>query len=367
MSLVLILTVVLLYFFNNNKSSKESIRNYIIFITILLIVISGLRHEAVGNDTYAYLMIYDRLDLTSWNDVTANFWDLYWNPSDAGKDPGERVIIKFFTSILPNSRWFLFVVAILLLIPLAILVYINSESLETPCFFYVFYITIFYHYLPNSGIRQSLALSFLLIGYLLLQKDKVIWFIFFIFLSSLIHKSCLIASSMLLIYFTNNTKYIYYSGILLFIIMLFVYRYVGMFLSLHSDVYAVYGMGTYYVEGVATPYMVVILILGLYILGLLGISKDENAYDRRLLYGGSVFTLIFVVLVRLDPNLIRITAYFGPWMGLMVPSILKLWRPNEHKVYLISLLFIFIIKSILSTDDYHFMWQYMELADRYYQ
>lgn len=366
MTIILILLIVLLYLFNKNKSSKIAIKSYITFITILLIVISGLRHEAVGNDTYAYLMHYDEIASTSWDDVTENFWDLYWSPGEEGKDPGERVLIKFFTCVLPDSRCFLFVVALFLLIPLGILVYRNSETLDVPCFFYVFYITLFYHYLPNSGVRQSLALSFLLIGYLLLQKDKVRWFLLLLFFSTLIHKSCLIASSMLLIYYTKNTRFIYYSGIVFFIIMLFVYRYVGLFLSMQSDVYAGYGIGTHYAEGNSTPFMVILMILGLYILGVFGIAKDKNAYSRRLLYGGSVFTLIFVVLVRLDPNLIRVTAYFGPWMGLMVPTVLKFWRPKQYKIYLMLLLLIFITKAIMSPDNYHFMWQEMELADRYY-
>lgn len=366
MTIALILLIVLLYLFTKTKSSKRSIRNYITLITIILIVISGLRHEAVGNDTYAYLMHYDEIASASWHEVTANFWDLYLSPSVDGKDPGERVLIKFFTCILPNSRWFLFVVAFLLLIPLGVLVYRNSKTLETPCFFYVFYITLFYHYLPNSGIRQSLALSFLLVGYLLLQKDKVKWFLLFLFISTLIHKSCLIAIAMLFIYYIKHTKAMYYLGIVLFCLMLFVYRYVGAFLSMQSDVYAGYGMGTYYGEGTATPYMVILMILGLYLLGMLGMAKDQNAYGNRLLYGGSVLTLIFVVLVRLDPNLIRVTAYFGPWMGLMVPVVLKLWRPKEYKIYFILLLLIFITKAVISPDSYHFLWQEMELDGRYY-
>ena len=366
MTIVLILFIVLLYLCTKNKYSKRSIRNYITLVTIILIVISGLRHEAVGNDTYAYLIHYDEITETSWHEVIANFWDMYLSPSVDGKDPGERVLIKLFTCILPSFRWFLFVVAILLLIPLGILVFRNSENLETPCFFYVFYITLFYHYLPNSGIRQSLALSCLLVGYLLLQKDKVKWFLLLLFISTLIHKSCLIAIAMLVIYYIKHTRVMYYTGIVLFCIMLFVYRYVGAFLSMQSDAYAGYGMGTYYGVGATTPYMVILMILGLYLLGMLGIPKDKNAYINRLLYGGAVLTLIFVVLVRLDPNLIRVIAYFGPWMGLMVPIVLKLWRPKEFKIYFILLLVIFITKAVISPDSYHFFWQDMELDGRYY-
>lgn len=367
MTSVLLLLIVILYLVIHDKYNKRIIKNYISFITLLLILISGLRHEAVGNDTYAYLLHFDDIALTSWNDIVSNFWDYYWNPTHDGKDPGERLIIKFFTVILPNSRWFLFTVATLLLIPIGVLVYRNSNTLEVPCFFYVFYVSIFFHYLPNSGVRQSLALTLLLIGYLLLQKNKVTWFVVFLILSTFVHKSTLIASLLLPFYYFRRTKSMYYLGALLFIVMLFSYKYVGVFLSMQSDVYQVYGTSEYYAVGQAVPYMVILMILGMYAIGFLGIRKDMNSYNNRLKYGGAALTLVFVILVRLDPNLIRLIAYFGLWMGLMVPYALRLWRPKDYKIYFILIILIFIAKAAISPDDYHFMWQEMELNERYYK
>ena len=172
---------------------------------------------------------------------------------------------------------------------------------------------------------------------------------------------------MLVVYYLNNIRLMYYSGILLFVAMLFAYRYVGWFLSMQSEVYQEYGMGLYYAGGTSLPYLSILMILSLYLLGLLGISKDRNIYSHRLLYGGSIFTLIFVVLVRLDPNLIRITAYFAPWMGLMLPYTLKLWKPKKYKVYLTLVILVFIVKAMVSPDNYQFMWQEMQLHERYFR
>ena len=170
MNLALILICVLIYMKYGNTTDKRIIKKYVYFITFLLILFSGIRHEAVGNDTYGYMKNFDDLALRPWSDIFSNFWDLYLNPGSQGKDPGELVIIKACSHLLPNSRVFLFFVAIVLLIPIGMFVYRNSDTLRTPCFFYVFYITMFYPYLPNSAVRQSFALAILMAGYMLLQK-----------------------------------------------------------------------------------------------------------------------------------------------------------------------------------------------------
>lgn len=362
MYLSLILLVIILYYCSANKSNPRTIKNYIKFITVVLILVSGLRHQAVGNDTYAYMQNFDQAVLRPWSDIFSNFWDLYFNPGEDGKDPGELVIIKAFTYILPNSRCFLFVVASILLIPLGVFVYRNSKTLETPCFFYVFYITMFYPYLPNSAIRQSFALAILLLGYLLLQKRKLIPFIVLLLVATLIHKSIVITFLILPFYFIKKPRLLYYASFGLFILMLFYYQYIGVYLASQSEIYVMYASGAYLDSA---PYMVILMILGLYLLGCFGISKDSLREDNRIIYGGAAMTLVWVVLVRLDPSLIRLIAYFGPWMGIMVPLALKQWRPKDHKIFYALILIIFVLRAIITPDNYHFMWQEMQLHDRY--
>ena len=179
MYLSLIVLCVILYCVFPNKTNKYAIKQYIYIVTCLLIVVSGLRHEAVGNDTYAYMQSFDKMYMLSWDDILGNFWQSYLYPGidGNGKDPGQLVVMKALSLVLPDSRFFFFLLAIVLLVPLGIFIYRNSESLETSCFSYVFYITMFYPYLPNSAVRQSFALSVLLIGYLYLQKGKDKYFI----------------------------------------------------------------------------------------------------------------------------------------------------------------------------------------------
>lgn len=366
MYLSLIVICILLYYGIKNKTDKRTIKKYVVFITFLLILVSGLRHEAVGNDTYAYMNHFDRLSSMKWSEIMDGFWGAYLHPGENGngKDPGELIIIKLLTYILPGPRSFIFVVSALLLIPLGIFVYQNSEDLSTSCFFYVFYISMFYPYLPNSAVRQSFALALLLVGYLLLQKEKVWQFILCLFLSTFIHKSIIISILILPFYFFKKTKRLYKWSFVLFIIMLFAYQYVGLFLSTQSDIYEMYG-DNYFTQGRPAPFMVIIMMTALYIIGLLGLRNDRDAYKNRLIYGGAAMTLVWVVMVRLDPSIIRLTAYFGPWMGLMVPTSIKLWDKRYFNLIFFIVLMVFVIRAVMTPDNYHFLWQEMALHERY--
>ena len=366
MYLSLIVICILLYYGIKNKTDKRTIKNYIVFITFLLILISGLRHEAVGNDTFAYMTHFDRVSSMKWSEILDNFWDSYFNPGENGngKDPGELIIIKLLTYVLPGPRSFIFIVSALLLIPLGIFVYQNSEDLSTSCFFYVFYISMFYPYLPNSAVRQSFALALLLVGYLLLQKGKVWQLILCLFLSTFIHKSIIISILILPFYFFKKTKMLYKWSFVLFIIMLLAYQYVGSFLSMQSDIYEMYGKN-YYTQGQSAPFMVIIMMTALYIIGLLGLRNDRDAYKNRLIYGGAAMTLVWVVMVRLNPSIIRLTAYFGPWMGLMVPNSIKLWDKRNFNLAFFIVLMVFVTRAVITPDNYHFLWQEMALHERY--
>lgn len=363
MNLALILICVLIYMKYGNTTDKRIIKKYVCFITFLLILFSGIRHEAVGNDTYAYMNNFDDLALRPWSDIFSNFWDLYLNPSSQGKDPGELLIIKACTCFLPNSRTFLFFVAAVLLIPMGIFVFRNSENLCTPCFFYVFYITMFYPYLPNSAVRQSFALAILVIGYMLLQKEKVKHLIILIFIASMVHKSILISLLILPYYYFKNTKIAYRYSALLFVAMLFGYEYIGVYLASQSDIYEVYAYST--TNANSMPFMVILMMIGLYAIGWFVVGRDSTAYEHRLLYGGAALSAVWVIMVRLDPTVIRLVAYFGPWMGLLVPYAVEKLNSDDAKMIFTILLIIFLIRAAITPDNYHFMWQEMKLHERY--
>lgn len=81
-------------------------KNYIIFICIILILQSALRHVAVGADTYAYYLKFEEIKLTSWQEIWENFRSVY--VLGEGKDAGYPLIQKVFQFFSGEYRIFLF-------------------------------------------------------------------------------------------------------------------------------------------------------------------------------------------------------------------------------------------------------------------
>jgi len=368
MNSFLIVFAIILYFLNKDKSVDVANKNYVLLMTILLIVVSGLRHEGVGNDTYAYKMMFDQTGLERWPNLLNNFWTNYIHPTDNGvKDPGYKLFSKFIYVFVPEYRFFLFVVASILLVPLGLFVYRNSRRLETTMFFYVFYITLFYHYLPNSAVRQSLTFGIVLIGYLFLIKRRILIFIAHVILGSLIHQSCLLVLILIpAVYISNSVHiYIYKFCILLFLLFLISPDWLAVFFMDRNEIYDTFLSGGYYVGTQGKPVMVLLLFLGLYILGWMGINKQVRSNDPhfRLFCVGSALVMVFLPLIWVSPALLRIISYFGPFMGIIVGDALCVL--SRGRLLRICIVAIFLLHS-LTSNHYKFMWEEMQLHERYY-
>ena len=364
MTTFLMIIAIFLYFFLKNKNNAN--KSYIIGMSVILIVVSGLRHEAVGNDTLAYMQLYEGVGSESWSSITDNFLDNYLNPLDkSGKDPGYRVLTKVLYTFLPDARLYLFVVAVIFIGAFGYFLSKNSKSLETTLFSYMFYLALFWGYLPNSAVRQSLTIGAIMVGYTFLQQKKLAQFILLVLLGSLIHKSGLLVLILIpLYYFINANKFYKYSIALFALSLLFSDQFAMLFMD-QNEVYNNYLGGYYGGENGSKPFMVIILFFGLYIFGWMGLPEDANEEGNRLNYIGISLALVFLPLIWVNPSLIRIVGYFAPFMGIAVGD--SFGRINNGSLFRILVIVVFIYHSLSYFDSFKMMWQHMELHERYGQ
>ena len=368
MTTILILFAIVLYLIFKNQDFATGNKKYIIWMTIALTVVSGLRHEGVGNDTYAYMMMYENTGTDSWSYLLDNFWGNYLHPVDNSvKDPGYKIFSKLLYLIFPDSRLYLFVVALMCLVPMGLFIRKYSKNLQTTLFAHAFYLTLFWRYLPNSAIRQSITIGVVLLGYICLCDRKWIYYILLVFFGSLFHKSGLIVLSLLpLLYYVNAKGFFKCSFVLFFLSLMFSDQVAFVFID-QSDIYNNYLVGDYY-GGVneSRPIMVIILFLGLYVITFMGLQryKVENESQKLLLIGTSL-SMIFLPLIWVNPSLIRIVGYFAPFMGIMVGESFD--RINMGRLIRNAVIVLFLYHSLSSFNSFKMMWQHMELHDRYGQ
>jgi len=350
------------------RGNQNTRRNYIVFVTIILILLSALRHPAVGNDTYGYIRNLLQADSENWKDILQNFVLKYTNPGEIGKDPGYALFNKLISIFSTNSVVLFLIVAAILMIPFGIFVYRNVRKMAGILFAYLFYLNFFYSYLPNSAIRQSIALACVLVGYLILQsttKKKLLKFVLFVLLASFFHKSALVALLFPLSTYIINPKYILRLGLIGFIAMLFLYPLVGGVLSGFSDVYEMYGENSFYGTRHERPYLVIILFGLFYIIALYAKSRDKDILKHNDAYVGAALTMIFLPLIWMDPSAIRISAYFGIWFCVLIPYSVDLVPKSIKQMILILVLSSLILRAGISPSVYKFNWQKMQLHERW--
>lgn len=359
MIFILFIFILLAYL---NFSKGQRVKPFIILVCSVLFLLSGFRHETVGSDTYGTMMMFERCAAKQWGDIMGNFITNYLTPSELGKDPGEEVFYKLISYIIPNSRLFLFVIAGVTISSFGYFFYRNCNSMKEVMFSFFFYLTFFYQYLPNSSARQSLAVSVILLAYLFLKDQKYAYFVLLVLLASTFHKSSLICLVQIPFMFLRNIKMVYRLSVAAFVFVLFYYKEVGLFLGGGSDIYSSYAESSYYMYS-SKPYMVVLLMAAFYALGFLGINRDPDVKSNNLMYIGSIFTFVLTPMIWFNPTLLRIIAYFGPWMAISVVRSTRQLPTGQGSLLFKCIIIVFLIKGLLSPEEYAFMWQEMKMIE----
>lgn len=361
----ILLLFVVLYICLRNYQYKTSAKVFIIISSIVLILISGLRHEGVGTDTYAYIMSFENIQYTSWDEILHNFFQRAFVPNEyEERDPGMDVIIKSLWQLGMSSRGYLFFVAAFLIIPLGVVVYKFSENLKVVLYTYVFYASMFYGYLPNSAVRQSMALAFVLWAFLLLRNRRFVFSVIFVLAGAIIHRSAFIALPLIPLVFIKKTTLLYNLAMILFFIIIFIQdNFITLVLG-ENSIYQNYG--SYYMDNMQEkPFKVILLMLFHYMLSMIYVWKCKNeTMQNRIIILSSAACFALVPLIWINPSALRSISYYG----IFVPMLLAMACSNMRlgKVLLLSLILLFLYQSDPRESNYRFMWEQMDLPDRYY-
>lgn len=358
-----LIIVLLLYFLCRGLKPSIEKKYFCILASFSLVLISGLRHPDVGehSDTVNYLTSFDQAGEISWQTIFKNFFITYFSPSYGGeiwKDPGFSIFEKIVHGFTSNHQVYLLIIAILCIVPLSVFIYKNVKDSKSALFAYAYYIFFFFNYIPNSSIRQSIALSLLFFCYNYLQKDKLLRCLLVLILASTIHKSVFIFVLFIIIHKLNANKLVFKNAYLLFLILIFAYQFIAPYLANLGEIYAVYGESDYYSTN-EKPYKFLIFIFLLYLLILIPvIIKKEQEFERyKIAYLASAFALFLSPLLFIAPAILRIIVYFAVWNFVLIPHSIELYDKSYGRFIMLGLLGLFLYMSFNSIGDYRFFWQ----------
>ena len=359
---VIILIVSLLYLLLLKQQYKQvgtlgyenARKRYAVFVAILLILQSGLRHLYVGPDTIQYYSHFcDDIKL-SWKDVFYNFFNVY--QYGEGKDAGYAVIEKLFSLVSVDYQCYLLFVATAIFTPMIILVYKNTKRIEDIWFALLMYYALFYHFFSVTGIRQTLATALCLVSYKYIKERRLFVFSAIIIIAAFIHKTALIFFPFFWISEIRKVKMLFLIVTLSFPIMTVIGYEFTTYLALLSGSENYIG---YADEGSRGAFN---LILFYFIIGSITFLKFRKSKDfleeNKSIFNAFSMGLFLFPLSFNSPNLVRLVQYYSIFV-LIFMGFINIPQSKYHKNMILFLLISALVYKIIGTsDEYAFFWEY---------
>ena len=355
---LLIITITLLYcsISSNNK------KNGLMVLCIILYIVIGFRDYSVGVDTMHYIEEYRQTKLGSIDDLLMNF------------EPGRTLFFVFCKWVGLNSRFFMLLIAAIIVIPLYS---INKLCCIWPCFTIFLYITIGLYSINMTAIRQSIAIALVMYGlYIAFLQNKTVNKVFvisvFILLACSIHFTASFCLIMIPLLFVKNVSR---RLIILLLPIPVVLIYTGSlmidYLSVFSNIpkYAHYFNSEQTKEVNVVSYFLIPYCIFLFSTWLLLRRKTQSnreSYERKSVYFPYLCTLIYSSISALSlsfPIIARTHFYYNFYALIFISNMLYEQRKRSVLMKLcvcgvLVLCFLYFVISVpngtLKVDNYSF-------------
>ena len=190
--LTLVFFIAILYWIVLKPQGKNLVNRYITICSFLFFAIIAFRSEAIYGDTYGYVYQFRHLSKMSLTHVLEIFDKdrFFW-------------VISYYISVIFNGNYTLWLAIIALVIILPLVKLIRTYSLE-PMYSFVILVYLGLVFFFMAGLRQTVAIAFVLIGALALldnnrsTKNRIILYSLCVLIAYLFHGSSFIAISALL-------------------------------------------------------------------------------------------------------------------------------------------------------------------------
>lgn len=358
-----VLTAIVLMFglFSLQKYKFNYKKVSIVIIGIAFTIFMGFRSERVGTDTLSYINGFKRSPKFSFSFMQEAFSE------KEGLYHTFKSFVRLFTD---NYTIYFTIIAIFFMAVVCRFIYKYSDN---PTMSFICFMSMVYFCFSLAGIRQTIALGFLLLAMDSMIEKKPIRAIILVGIASLFHISSLIGVFIIIIYYLPlNFTYIAVCGVLS----------AFMFISGNSFwkkiVDLIWEDSRVYKEEFGGTSMLVVLIL--IVLGVAFIAPGiftrknnlqqfdtvtqnfitTNAYFYRLF----LFSIPFQVLAIYQANAFRVAMIFHIVMIVLLPNAVKMLKNQQERIIItIVLIGCFLVQLFVFNYDsadinpYTFFWQ----------
>lgn len=360
--LVYIYYSILIKEYGNNHPKGR--RNLLTFAAFLLILQSGLRNLIVGADTFAYYEYFYNVMSMSWDDLIYIFRHAYG--SEYYKDPGYSILVKLFSTFIPDFRCFLIFVISLFIHPLFRLIYRFNVSMKGILISISLYLALFYSFFSITGIRQTIATAIALYVVPYALNRRPIKFIIPIIIAATIHKSVLLFIPFYFFPIIKNSRVTLLLAFAAFLPMWLMGQTIGKTLIAGTifDTYETYLNGNVETNG-ALGFAVFIILSG--ILCLQYIKKGTDVSKWNPLIHAVAFSIFYTPMTSIGPSQMRVIQYYSIMLIILMPQLVRMMSKTSYsrQNYEMYAFLFFSFYACFRSSTYAFFWEPMRLGDNY--
>lgn len=325
---------------------------YMYIVATVLILIMGLRATTVGCDVIQYVHRYEMADSMLKLGFTQSEW-------------GFNYLSFFFHDILKvDFQFFLFFISCACVLSTCYYIYRYSDDVFVSL---MIYLTVGNFTVNMSGLRQTVAISLIMVGMIQIERRHLLKYLALVFLATLMHNSAIIA---LPLYFLWGIRLNRKTAVAILVVtlMAFFYR------NLLNPIISLLSPQRYSNMDLSEGYSINILVLlvpivfNIYSLAFMQ-QVDRGAFNVKnsFFYMCSCIS-VFMMILSLGNNQIgRLAYYFACGNVIISASAIKNHCSFDRatgrmiKVFIIILCVVYFLYSTpggtLRIDDYHFFWE----------
>jgi len=324
--LLLLLLAVLTIGVKENKVQKKI---YLFLTFCVLFFISAFRSKNIGNDTGAYINLYDIFGRSS---SAAAY--------NSGIEAGYVFLNRVLFSITDNWFILLAVISFFVLAIEMIFIYRNSNNVWLSVFLFI-NLRLFYFTL--TGLRQSIAIAIVLISYKFVKEKRILLFILCILTASLFHTSAL---GMIILYPLAHFKFnkstiLIGTSIAILVFMLFE-RYLLFIVNL-LPTYSNYLDSKYLDAGVKLASFLeflVIIVIFIFVIITTRKNRDNLTSDVNFMLNTTFIGVLVGFLALRTIMLDRYLLYFTAFIIIFLPNAINNLQNKKLRIITIYIVLI---------------------------
>lgn len=346
------------YLFIKELSNKYKYNWKLLYALIsggLLLIVMGLRHYTVGVDIGQYINNYN------------NYYTLQDLSLDIFKN--DEYGFYFFNIILKKigigNQGYIFIMSLIMILFFWNFYYKYSKNMFLSIFLHL---TIGLFTMSMSGIRQTIAIGFVLVAFHYMIERKPIKFVILVFLAYTFHNSAIV---FLPVYFLRNFRINQRNGTILVLISssLLIFRklLVPIMEKFIPSRYSGYSLlsNAYPINPLLVLIAIMIPLVCLIFWDRIDRLESEEKELYSILFILSCLNIVFNIL-SLNSNLIgRVSFYFVPFNMVLIPNVISIIK--DKKLRIIGIYFCIVLPlfqflkstpgGTLRIDNFKFFWQ----------